>query len=210
MSVRVNLLPEATRHRARASRQQSLLAGSGLVLLAILGAVYWWASSQVSEAETLLAAESAATTELRGEVNDLSGFRDLAQRRDAAGTVLAETMAGEISFAGVLQDLASVMPGDAQLETLALTSERAGANGSDPAPTVGIFTATGKTLTAHAPGVERLLLELDKVVGLVDPYLNSSTLDDPDDRVATFSLEGLLGAEVTTGRYHDGLPEELR
>jgi hypothetical protein len=103
------------------------------------------------------------------------------------------------------------MPSDAQLETLALNVDTLQA-GTDPngLASVGSFNSTGRTLTAHAPGVERFLLELDKVVSFHDIYLNSSALDDPTERVATFTLDGLLGADAATGRYLEGLPEELR
>jgi Tfp pilus assembly protein PilN len=208
--VRVNLLPESTRQRDRAARQRNGLLGAGVLLLALLGLIYWWASAQVTAAETQLAAELAVTSELRAEVDAMAGFQEMIQRREMASSALTEALAGEVSFAGVLQDLAVVMPSDAQLDSLALTFEPAAAGATEAAAAVGIFTATGQTLTSHAPGVERLILELGKVASLLDPHLNSSTLNDPEEQVSTFSLEGRIGAEAATGRYHEGLPEELR
>jgi Tfp pilus assembly protein PilN len=211
MSVRVNLLPEATRHRDRAARQRAGLGASLVALLLILGGVYLWSTNQVSTARVELAAEEQRTSELQGEVNALAEFRELAARQDEADQALVEALGGEVSVAGVLQDIAAVMPSDAQLETLALNLDALEA-GADPngRSSVGSFNSTGKTLTAHAPGVERFLLELDKVVSFHDIYLNSSALDDPTERVATFTLDGQLGTDAATGRYVDGLPEELR
>lgn len=207
MSVRVNLLPEATRARSRATRQRNLAAVAGLALLLALGGTYYRVTTQVGAAEELLAAERLRTAELQGEVAELASFRELSDRAEQTEAALVAALGDEISAAGVLQDLAVVMPGDAQLETLSI--QLSGPDELDPL-TVGGLNLTGKTLTSHAPGVERVLLQLDKVVTFADAYLSSSTLDDPEERIATFSLDGRIGTDALTGRYREGLPEELR
>jgi Tfp pilus assembly protein PilN len=207
MSVRVNLLPEATKQRDRAAHQRSLAALVGVVFLAGLGGVYLWQSSQVSQAEDQLAAEQTRTSELRGDQAELIAFQELADRRDRSDDILMTALSDEVSLAGVLQDIAAVMPTDTQLETVAFSI----ATVDDPAVTgVGTLSLTGKTLTAHAPGVERVLLSLDKIVSFREAYLNSSTLDEDDGRIATFSLDGQIGVEAETGRYAHGIPEALR
>ena len=207
MSVRVNLLPEATKQRDRASQQRSIAALAGVVLLAGLGGVYLWQSSQVSQAEDQLAAEQLHSSQLRGEQAELVAFQELADRRDRSTEVLQTTMGAEVSLAGILQDVALVMPPDTELETLGVTLTQPEIEGT---PTVGTLSVTGRTLTAHAPGVERVLLALDKIVSLKEPYMNSSTLQDTDERVAVFSIDSLIGSEAATRRYVDGLPEERR
>jgi Tfp pilus assembly protein PilN len=207
VTVRVNLLPEATKARGKATRQRNITVAAGLVLLLALGGTYYRATSQVQAAEDQLAAEQLRTAGLESEVAQLVGFRDLADRAEQSESVLIAAMGGEVSAAGILQDVAAVVPADAQLETLDI--QLAGPTELDPTA-VGALNLTGKTLTSHAPGVERVLIQLDKVVTFSELYLNSSTLDDPEGRVATFSLDGRVGAEAATGRYLTGLPEELR
>jgi Tfp pilus assembly protein PilN len=207
MSVRVNLLPESTKQRDRAAQQRSIAALAGVALLAGLGGVYLWQSSQVSQAEDTLFAEQARTSELRGDQAELIAFQELADRRDRSDEILSTALSDEVSFAGVLQDVAAVLPADTQLETFAFDIPAV------PDPTsemVGTLTVTGKTLASHSPGVERVMLSLDKVVSFRDPYLNSSTLEEEDERIATFSLDGQIGPEAETGRYVNGLPEVLR
>jgi Tfp pilus assembly protein PilN len=207
MSVRVNLLPESTKQRDRAAQQRSIAALAGVALLAGLGGVYLWQSSQVSQAEDTLFAEQARTSELRGDQAELIAFQELADRRDRSDEILSTALSDEVSFAGVLQDVAAVLPADTQLETFAFDIPAV------PDPTsemVGTLTVTGKTLASHSPGVERVMLSLDKVVSFRDPYLNSSTLEEGDERIATFSLDGQIGPEAETGRYVNGLPEVLR
>lgn len=207
MSVRVNLLPEATKQHDRASQQRSLAALAGVVLLAGLGGVYLWSSSQVNQAGEQLIAEQNRTSELRGEQAELVAFQELADRRDLSHDILVTALGDEVSFAGVLQDVAAVMPMDTQLETFAVSIPTV----ADPASEgVGTLSVTGKTLASHAPGVERVLLSLDKIVSFRNAYLNSSTLDENDERIATFSLDGQIGVEAETGRYANGIPEELR
>jgi hypothetical protein len=208
MSVRVNLLPEATKARGRAQKQRTVVAAGFLVLLAGLGGTYVWASGQVKAAEKELAVEQARTTQLRGEQAELIAFSELADRRDASDALLTTALADEVSMAGVLQDVAATMPGDTQVETLTVSLQTP----EEPTPSspVASFNMTGKTLTAHAPGVERVMISLDKVVSFRDLYLNSSALDELEDRIAAFSLDGQIGPEALTGRYVEGLPEELR
>jgi Tfp pilus assembly protein PilN len=208
MSVRVNLLPEATRSRDQAAQQRLIAAASMLVLLAVLGGVWWWANGQVKDAEERLAEAEQVTAQLRAEETELIAYRDLADRRDRAGQVLQASLGDEVSLAGVLQDLAAVLPADAQLDTLTLTltppSVEAG-------PAVGSMTLAGQTLTSHAPGVEAILLELGKISTFGELYLNSSTLDtEREEPIATYSVSGVVREDARTGRYVEGLPEELR
>jgi Tfp pilus assembly protein PilN len=207
MSVRVNLLPEATKQRGRANQQRLYaLAAAGLLLL-VLGGIWWWAANQVGQAEDRLAAEQSVTAGLRGEEAELIAFRDLADRRDQAIETLIASMADEVSLAGVLQDLAAVMPEDAQMDTLAVNLQGV----PERTDVIGNLVITGQTLTSHAPGVERMLLALEKVATFGELFLNSSTLEeDQVDPVATFSLEGAVRAEARTDRYVDGLPGDLR
>jgi Tfp pilus assembly protein PilN len=206
-SVRVNLLPEATKARDRAAQQRGVAVSLALVFLLALGGVFWWLNGQVEDAESRLAVAQAQTAQLRTETEQLVAFRDLAQRRDDAMMTLQLAMGDEVGAAGILQDVAAVIPTDAQLETLSVTMAPPLA---DDDPAVGSFNLTGKTLASHAPGVERVLLQLDKVSGFDELYLNSSSLDEMEARVATFSLDGQLDRVVRTERYADGLPEELR
>jgi Tfp pilus assembly protein PilN len=207
MSVRVNLLPEATKQRGRANQQRLMALGAAGLLLLLLGGVWWWAANQVSQAEDRLAAEQSVTAGLRAEEAELVAFRDLADRRDQAVETLTVSLSDEVSMAGVLQDLAAVMPADAQMDTLTVSIQRS----EERADVMGNLVITGQTLTSHAPGVERMLLSLEKVSSFGELYLNSSTLDTEQvDPVATFSLEGAVRSEARTDRYVDGLPGDLR
>ncbi|MCC5949691.1 MAG: hypothetical protein JJT89_14665 [Nitriliruptoraceae bacterium] len=205
MSVRVNLLPSATREKD-AANQQRLFAGlAAIVLLAVLGGVYLWGATQITSAEEELADAQSELATLRSREGDLAIFADIDQRVNEADQRLATNLNGEVSVAGVLQDVALVTPGDAGLTGLSVTITR-----PTDAPTrlVGSLNVSGQSLGGIAPGVERLLLNFDKVATFDEPLFNSSTVDV--DGVASFSMDVGLLPLARTERYADGLPEELR
>lgn len=209
MSVKVNLLPQEQSARQAAARQRNGVIAGGVAVLAVLGAITVWQNGRVADAEDRLAAEQAVLASLQSEVDQLVEFSDLERRVSESDTQIAQALAGEASFAGILQDIASVMPSDAQLETLTITVDPTSEDGTTPT-SLGSLVAVGKSLNDHAPGLERLLLELDKVAAFHDLFFTSSVLEEPTDPYPTFTVEAQLGPEILTGRYLDGVPEDLR
>jgi Tfp pilus assembly protein PilN len=210
MSVRVNLLPQEALQRHAAARQKVLAGLGGAVLVLALGATIFWQDGRIDAAETQLAEERAVLASLQGEVLRLDEFSSLAVHAEATNGRIRDALAGEVSMAGILQDVAAVMPSDAEFETLTLVVAPAEAGPGETVPTIGTLTATGRSATAHAPGGERLLLEFDKVAAFHEPFLTNSTLEVVEDPYTVFGLEAQLGPEVLTGRYADGIPEVLR
>jgi hypothetical protein len=208
MSVRVNLLPQETSARQAAARQRVALIAAGVVVLAGLGAATVWQNGRIADANDRLADEQAVLSALQAEQAQLREFADLEERLAESDTMIAQALGGEVSFAGVLQDVAAVMPADAQLESLAITVGVP--DPDDPAASLGTLVAVGRSLNDHAPGLERLLLELDKVVAFHDLFFTNSILEDVERPYPTFSVEAQLGPEILTGRYAHGIPEGLR
>lgn len=205
VGAQVNLLPREASARAAAARQRGLLmAGAGVLALA-LGGVTWLQAGTLSDAEDALAAEEQVAAELRQEEAGYAEFSDLERRQAEATSNLQAALSTEVSFAGLLQDVASVIPADTELHTLQATLGQG--------PTVsamGTLVVTGRTANDHAPGLERVLRQLDKLIGLHDLYVTDSHLESPDHPYPTFTVEASLGVENLTGRYLLGLPEELR
>jgi hypothetical protein len=211
MSVRVNLLPEATRVRERASRQRLTLAGVGVLFLLGIGLTYWMQLNRVDAA--LLARDEARehVNELQAQQDELRAFAELEQRVDEANTALAAAMGDEVSYAGVLQDVAAVTPADMALTDLEVTVvDLAGPDGERTRRSIARVIASGESLLGHAPGVERILLELDKVGAFFDIYFTSSSADPDDPDVSLFTVEIDVAEEAYTNRYRAGVPEELR
>lgn len=208
MSVRVNLLPREVEQRNIERRRRAGMAIGAIVFIALLAALYVWQVGQVNDAKDRLAIEEQERDRLQGEVNRLNEFAQLESRVQEIDTQVATTLSGEVSFARILQDIATVMPTDATLGNLALSTS--GQIPQEPAGrfVVGTVTASGMSLGGHAPGLERLLIAFEKAGSFSNLFFGSSTVDD--EGVSTFSITFDLGPEVLTGRYVAGVPEELR
>jgi hypothetical protein len=198
--VRVNLLPREVGQKNAARRMQGVAGVAGLGIIGLLAASYFWQVGKVNDAKSDLVAEEAKADVLRGEVQALSQFQRLASQGESVDKMIAALLSGEASLAGVLQDLAAVMPSDSSIEALSV--------GIEPNGTGGTFTSNGVSLLGHAPGLERLLISLDKVAAFEDIFFTTSTIDQSG--IATFSFNFRLTPLILTGRYVDGLPEVMR
>jgi hypothetical protein len=210
MSVRVNLLPQETSARQAAARRRVALVAAGVVILAGLGTATVWQNGRIADANDRLADEQAVLSALQAEQAQLREFADLEERLAESDELIAQALGSETSFAAVLQDVAAVMPSDAQLESLTIAVDTANPNTGVESTSLGTLVAVGRSLNDHAPGLERMLLELDKVLAFHDLYFTSSVLEDPELPYPTFTVEAQLGPEVLTGRYAEGIPEGLR
>lgn len=211
MSVRVNLLPQEIEERNERRRELAGLGVAGVVLLALLAGAYVWQRSQVADAQAALDEAQAEVASREQELATLVEFEELQQRSTAAEALLVAALGDEVSFAGILQDVAAVFPPDAELSSLAINL-RTDADAEEVLGAVrrsiGDVALVGRTTAGHAPGVERLLLELAKVAAFDNIYFSQATTDNAD--ATSFTVELDLGEEARTQRYVDGLPEELR
>jgi hypothetical protein len=213
MSVRVNLLPRETYARQAAARQRMFVGLGGLVLVALLAGAYFFQMNTLSNARDDRDAAQAELDQLAAREAQLAEFRDLEQRLEERQEVIATALVGELSFAGILQDVAAVMPTDAALTEFNVTAVAdTGPDGGAVREIVARISAGGESLRGHAPGVERLLLEFDKIAAFFDIYVTNSELDeeDEDEDVAIFTFEVDVGQEARTNRYVEGVPEGLR
>jgi len=199
--VGVNLLPAEVGKRNQQRKLQAAAGVAGLAVAAGLVALYLVQVGRVNNAKDELATEQAEVDRLRAEVNELAEFsrlRDLLEQVDVATATL---LGGEVSAAGVLQDIAAVIPSDASIDSLSVTLL--------PSETgLGSVVASAESLLGHAPGLERLLIAFERAGGFRDVFSSGSTLDETG--IASFTFEFNLSEALLTGRYLNGLPEVLR
>lgn len=201
MSVRVNLLPSEVRERGRANRARIGAVIAGVVLLVVLAGMTLLQRSSIGDAEDQLASIQAENEQLNAEIVALQPFADLEARANSVVEVVEVALSGERSLAAVLQDLSAVLPPNSQIDGLvvALSEEaQAPASGGDRV-VYGTLSANGRVIDGVAPGVERLIIDLDRVAAFDNAYVTTSTVDE--DGIVSFTLEVELGSETLTRRY---------
>lgn len=197
--VRVNLLPSEVGQKNAARRLQGLVGVAGLGVLGLLALLYFWQVGQVNDAREVLEAEQAVVADLRDDVQELSEFQRLRNQGDTVNSMISALLSGEVSYAGILQDFAAVMPSDAAVEDISIAADEAG--GAE-------FGASGVSLLGHAPGLERLLISMEKAAAFENVFFGSSSIDE--NGFATFDFSFQLTPLILTNRYIDGLPEVMR
>lgn len=210
MSVRVNLLPAASRERARAARRRGYLIGAVAAVVVALGGVHAWTLSTISQARTERDAAQADVQAVQREIGDMAEFAQLEREHAEAETVLTSALAGEISLAGVLQDVALAVPDDIALTDLEVTRIGEPLPGAVVIPAAARLTASGEALRGAAPGVELFLWQLGQLSAVTDPYVSSLTAIADEPEAVSFTVEADLNDQVYTQRYATGLPKDLR
>jgi Tfp pilus assembly protein PilN len=215
MSVRVNLLPPE-QARLSAERRRAVVAlaalGGWTLLLVLLFVAQLASTGNTREQRDR---EQVELARLDARLEELAPYRDLARRLDARSDLLASAMAEQVSWSGVLNDLALVFPSNSSLLTLSASrTGRAPAAAGGPAvvlPGVGSVQFTGYSVERYAPGVESVLLGLDDAAAFEQLYLSTAARTLIQQTLVTnFSGSGRLTDEVYTHRFDDGLPEEER
>ena len=197
--VGIDLLPPEIAEGRERKRNLMAIAAMGMVLLLTLMVFFASESNRLVAAEQQRDVEEAEVSRLRGEEGALFEFGALEQGLAANVQVLQAALAAEIGTAAVLQDLAAVLPTDAGLDRLTFTTETP--NG------IATLVLAGESRAGIAPGIERLMIALDKVSSFTSPTLTSSIVDLD---YTIFEIRLVIDEGAYTRRYVTGVPGELR
>ncbi len=213
MTAKVNLLPQTTRDEGRQSTQRIVALGLIVLVIAGLGVAAWLQRGTLSDAEDDLQVAQAELAEAQAAVAALSMPADLEQRLDTDRQLITQALGEQVSVAGILQDVAMVIPPGSDIGTLSITLPPAepvaeGEEAPPPITNVGSLIATGESLENIAPGIERLMLQFERPAGFRDVFVTSAATDDED--ITSYNLELQMGPEHRTERYVDGVPEVAR
>jgi Tfp pilus assembly protein PilN len=199
-----NLLPDEE-EKAKSRRVGIVQVGvalGGILLVAVLGALYLFSS--------------AAATDKRGTLDDLrvelarvavpkkqagSDRRaKLASEQKTRADALAAALKSRVALDRLLRDFGLVLPDDVWLDALQVTAPNAAGTTTDPtipaAPGAApsSFTITG--YTKGQSGVAELLSRLSVLPELTSvTLLSASASDDPSDKTVQFSISAALRTE---------------
>jgi outer membrane murein-binding lipoprotein Lpp len=214
MSVKVNLLPQEVAAERAARRTTGLTIAAVLLLVVVLAGVHLLRLGEIGQAEEERDATQAEISRLQAEVAQLEQFRQLADELEARNAVLAAAMGSEISFARMLNDLSLAFPAGSSLRSLTatvLTPEAVSPTGEVAfGEAVASVAYEGYSVERYAPGVEAVLIEFDKVRSFFSAFVESAQLEEiGTTEVTSFSGSIQVDEDALTGRYADGLPEEV-
>lgn len=202
----VNLLPPEIRERQAVRRRTSLVAGAGVIVLALVGFFYLTQTMELSSVKDELAAQQRSNAQLRSQIAELQPFADL-QATLAEREKLVQTLyANEVSWASVLLDVSRVIPDQSYLTQL---------SGQITAPTGTVIgapqdgTETGLIGNVTFSGVARetrtiasWLTRLEQVRGWVNAWVNNASENAAYSRIYTFDggIDLTIDAATARGR----------
>jgi len=142
---RVNLLPVSIVRR-RLVRRQRLGSGAGLLVLLVLLALLWAAEAgRADRAGRVAAREEAATAALQAQRAKLQPWAELRDQVDGLERLQAAVYAKEIRFSGVLQDVSTLVPGNAWLTQMSVAFKEQPSTAGTGGSATGGGTATTRS-----------------------------------------------------------------
>jgi Tfp pilus assembly protein PilN len=214
--VRVNLLPPQIEERRRLRRVQTWLAGAAVLVLAIIGLLYWQASASASNAAEELRTAQAEQARLNRQAAQYAEVPAVLAQVDAARKQLATVKSDEVHWSTYLTDLSLRVPSNIWLTQMQVSQAYSGGTGAPtgatsndplaPTDTIGTITYTGYALTQR--DVATWLDALSRLSDGIYPYVTQSaaaTIGDTD--VVQFTSSVLvknsalvnLGVDASTG-----------
>jgi Tfp pilus assembly protein PilN len=184
MSTQVNLLPPETRERQVARRQTTLVAVVGAAVIALLVLFYFLQVVAQSDVEDQLQQQEQQNASLEQEAAELQKFEDLRTELQARRGLVTQTLAGEVLWSQILQDLSRVIPPSMWLTDLSASLSGAQAPGAEatpaPQPTtgptsgelVGSLTFQGTSLDTQT--LSDWLTRLEQVPGWVNAWVSKA------------------------------------
>lgn len=217
MSARVNLLPREIEEKAKARRTTSWAIGAVAAYAALLGVLYIAKLGDLDAAREERDNAQAVVDQRQADLASLQEYAELDRQLTARNDLLAASMATEISWARVMNDLALTFPPSSSLLTLTATTENAeeaGLDGTAPdnpnSQSVASLVFDGYSVERFAPGVERVLVKFDEIEAFFNVYLaQANEVVRGDTEVTSFGGTAQLNDNAYTGRYAEGLPPEV-
>ncbi len=201
----VNLLPPELRQR-QATRRATLLAfaAGGAALLAVL-AFGFLKSSELATKQQELTAQNAVNAHVQSQIAELQKYGQLQAELQAKRELVTSVFANEVSWSGILLDVARVIPPDAYLSSLSgtVTPPTTDASGNSTG-LVGSLTFSGSVKGADT--LAAWLTRLEQVKGWVNAWTNSASESGPFSRVYQFSSGVDLSQDVVTRRGRGAQP----
>lgn len=202
---RVNLLPTEISEGAKFRNLQAALALVVILAVAVIGVMTYFASGEVSDAQTQVDAAQAQTTILNHEITSFATVPATYAQVALAKAQLAQAMGQEVRYSFVLRDLSLSIPSSVYLQTFTITQPV-----DTPGTVAGAWGGLGITnVTVHGTAgtlndVAAWLDSLTKSTYYADPYVTTANRGDVK-KATPFTFDGsvIITPKALTNRYAD-------
>ncbi len=203
--TQVNLLPPEMAQRAALRRKTILVAAAGAVLVGLMVLLYFVQAGHLAAVNKDIAAQETTNASLNSQAAPLQQFAKLKTEADAKRVVLTKVYANEVSMSSIMQDISDVMPSDAFLESMSVSTAEPGAG----TPTAsGLTTFVGQvTFAGNAYRQETFPVWLDRIgsiTGFENPFLSTYSQSAPGTQLYHFESTANLGTDILTDRGKRG------
>lgn len=201
----VNLLPPEIRASRSLAQLKRVLLLLLVLVVALVGAGFFWATLQVSSAQDELAAEEAETARLLEAQQEYAEVPLVLADLEAAKDARIVGMSTEVLWADTLVAFALTAPAGASFEEIAMVGDTPTTWAAPPAnPLVdrGVATITFVGRSATFVDVSAWMTALESVPGLTDAYVTSVAIQEEDVDGTLSSYYQVSGSVNVTEAAH--------
>lgn len=201
----VNLIPQEIAEANKFRRVQLALGASLVAAAAVVVALSFQASHDVSSAKGRVAAAQQETTQLQAQRASLQSVQDVFNQLAAKQQMLTQAMSPEIRWSFYLEDLSLRIPNNVWLTNVSATENTAasGSTATSPGAVAGVGSVTFAGTAFSHDDVATWLDVLAKEKGWASPYFSNSTeAMIGNHKVVNFSSSVVLTDAAKSGRYN--------
>lgn len=197
--VQVNLLPPQIQARQRVRGVFRLALGGAAVLGAVLLGVTVLQRLQIADERAALREEQVKAGTLTAKVAQLREVDTLRAEAEGTQKILATALANDVSWSRFLDDLDTVIPGDAWVGNLTMAAKQ----GETELGQTSMGTVSFQAFVTSMPGVANWLNTMEELEGLRFVYLanaNKQGGGDEGPEVVSFTANAHLTESMLSGR----------
>jgi hypothetical protein len=206
----VNLLPKAIRESMAIARIRKVLLLFGALILIAAGGLWYLQGSQISQAESTLAAAQADNQQLQADLEALAPVKQMYEQITRLQELVTSTLAAQPQAALVIERLSAAGEAaggkDVNFTNAAVTYTGIPAAGGElnPCPNpnpfdveIAVGCITFSASAANRQQVSELLRLLEADPLFVGPYVTNSTVTDIEGAADSVAFSGSAGVSLT-------------
>lgn len=176
--TQINLLPPEIRQKRAVERRRILVLALAIALVALLGGIWAFLTVLGSNEAGELGRLQAQNADIRAAIGEFQVFEQQRAQVQQKKQTVAKTVAGEIPWFKLLNEVSLVLPSEVWLVSFTGTEEEVTFNSS------AVDNASDTPDTGHKP-VAKWMVRLSEIPMLSDIWLTSSTKADGMVQFAT-------------------------